>query len=269
MNNEITVKWLGISGVELAMGEQRVLIDPVFSRVPFGRTLFGKITTDEEAVRRNVSSCRGIFITHAHHDHLMDAPLISKITGAPIYGSANACAIAAACGAETERTLVLARGSEVEAGPFCVTALPSGHIRLPGFGYGAHRPGAKPPLRATQYRMDESFDFLVQAGEYRLLIGPGLCLEDPGRVDALLCCPIYLGNNLAGYVGGLMPRVFLPIHWEDFFRLDDGSPCPGLLPGIPPRRIDMEKVACEAGNLGVRYIQPEIRREYQLSRLVE
>lgn len=265
----VAVKWLGVSGVEIAAGEERILIDPVFSRVGLGRTLFGRLEPDEDAVRRRTAGCRGIFVTHAHHDHLMDAPLVSGLTGAGIYGSANTCAIARVCGAEPDRLRVMARGSCVQAGPFRVTALPAGHIRLPGFGYGKPGNSGNPPLRAMQYRMDESYVFLVRAGGFRLLIGPGPCLADPGPVDVLLCCPLYLGKRLAGYVGNLHPRAFLPIHWEDFFRPDDGVPVPGRQPSFPYRRLDMESVARQAVSLGVKYIEPEIRREYLLSELVK
>jgi hypothetical protein len=268
MDTNVTVKWLGISGVEVGMGEERILIDPVFSRVPFGRTLFGKAVPDEEAVRRHAPRSRGIFVTHAHHDHLMDAPLISTLTGAGLYGSASTCHIAGVCGAEPDKLHTLTCGSAVQAGPIRVTVFPSEHIRLPGFGYGKPRRSMEPPLRARYYRMDESFVFLVEAGGFRLLVGPGICLGDPGELDALLCCPIYLGKRLAGYVGGLRPRVFLPIHWEDMFRRDDGHPMPGRLPGIPPRRLDMEAVARQTGALGIRYLLPEIRREYPLAGLL-
>jgi hypothetical protein len=158
-------------------------------------------------------------------------------------------------------------GDRVETAAFSVTALPAGHIRLPGFGCGAARPGLAPPLRAWQYRMDMSLAFLVQAGGYRLLIGPGFCSCDPGPVDALLCCPLYPGNRLGEYVCRLKPHAFVPIHWEDMFLPEGKPPKPGIVPAFPPKRADMRKVARRVEALGVRFFLPERGKEYFMEEL--
>lgn len=268
-HDNCTLKWLGIAGLELRAGGETLLFDPLFSRIRAGRTLLGGITPDEDAVRRHVSRCDGIFVTHAHYDHLLDAPLISAITGAALHGTKNACAIASACGVPQHRLRIFSSGSRVDTGSFSITALPGSHIRLPGFGYGSLPPKLAPPLPARRYRMDESLVFLAEAGGRRLLIGPGLSLSEPGPVDILLCCPIYLGRNLAEYVGRIHPRVFLPIHWEDMFRPAGLPPRPGTLPGFPLRRIDMNEVEKQVEALGVRYFQPERNREYGIDELME
>jgi hypothetical protein len=259
----LTFEWLGISGMEMKCGGETILVDPVFSRVSFPRAVFCRIRPDEEAVRAHAGPCGRIFVTHSHYDHLMDAPLISQLTGAMIHGSANTLAVAGACGAPAGRLCPLSAGQTVRTDHFEVTALPAGHIRLPGFGCGA--PGKlRPPLRARRYRMDECFTFLIRAGNFRFLIGPGLCLGDPGAVDLLACDPIYLRGRLAEYVGRVRPRVFVPIHWEDFFRKASAPPAPGIVPDFPPRRIDMDGVRRQAEELGVGYLLPERGREYNI-----
>jgi L-ascorbate metabolism protein UlaG (beta-lactamase superfamily) len=264
----VTFKWLGISGVELNYGGETILIDPVFSRISFPRAVFCRIRPDIEAVRARMAPCGHIFITHSHYDHLMDAPLLSELTGAVIHGSANTLAVARACGAPEAKLAALAAGKTVRTDHFDVTALPASHIRLPGFGYGALGK-LRPPLRARRYRMDESFAFLICASGFRLLVGPGLCLGDPGPVDLLACDPIYLRGRLAEYVGRIRPKIFIPIHWEDFFRKAEAPPAPGRVPGFPPRRIDMEGVRRQAEALGVGYLQMERGREYTIMEILK
>lgn len=266
---ELTVKWLGISGVELSHGAETVLIDPVYSRMPLPHVLIGRLEPDADTVRRHMPACSHIFITHTHYDHLIDSPLISRLTGAVLHGSENTCAVAEACGARRDRLHTLKPGDIIHTAGFTVTALRASHIRLPGFGYGRLDKHLKPPLRAQQYRMDLSFVFLVEAGGLRLLIGPGLCLDDPGHVDVLLCDPIYLGNEFTQYLDGLSPRVFLPIHWEDMFRPAGKSLKPGIVPGFPPMKIDMAQVACRTKELGIGYYEMERHVEYRVSDLMK
>lgn len=198
----------------------------------------------------------------------MDAPALSKLTGADIFGPANACAIAGAYGASGEKLHTIGPGDTVNTVSFTVSALPATHLRLPGYGRGKPARHLSAPLRARQYRMDESMVFLVAAGGYRLLVGPGLCLVEPGPVDALLCCPIYLGKKLPDYVGRLHPGVFMPIHWEDMFRSVRKPLRPGLIPRLPLHRVDMAKVAGQVLDLEVGYFAPKMGQEYLLSDLL-
>lgn len=268
--DSITIKWLGIAGLELNAYGHTILVDPVYTRVRPLLAVIGGVRSDERAVRNRLIRCSHIFITHAHHDHLMDTPLAAGITGATVHGSANSCAIARACGVPHGQLCPILPGRAIKAGPFTVTALPATHIRLPGFGSGALPRRLAPPLRMSQYRMDGSLVFLVEVGGIRLLIGPGLCLSDPGRVDGLLFSPVYCGQEQArDYVKRLNPRFLLPIHWEQLFAREGRPLKPSLMLGFPPRRYDMGQAEALAEGLGIRYVEPVVDREWTIDELMD
>lgn len=263
----LTVKWLGLSGVELRAGGCSLLVDPVYTRLRPAKTALTGVKTDEQAVRERMPANCHILISHAHHDHLMDTPCLAKLTGAPVYCSPNSCTIASACGAPKDCLHVIGPGSRIKAGPFTVTALPATHIRLPGYGDGKLPGRLRPPLRMFQYRMDGSMVFLVEVRSLRLLVGPGLCLAETGPVDGLAFSPVYCGPARAReYVGKLKPRFLLPIHWEQLFARE-GRPLRGsLAPGFPPRRYKLNQAEALAKEAGASYLEPVVDREYDLTK---
>src|SRR3989344_4891147 len=91
----VQIKWLGVTGHAITDGKTTLLIDPVFNRPSVWKLLFFRsIKPDENLVieslkRFGISKVDGIFISHTHHDHSIDAPVIIKKAGGVLYGSSS------------------------------------------------------------------------------------------------------------------------------------------------------------------------------------
>lgn len=260
----ITFRWLGISGVELTLGGHTVLIDPLYTQVPLGRVLFSPLCSDRHAVLRQCDRCDALFISHAHYDHLLDAPDIARRFCAPLHGSANTCAIAGQCGVPEALLHRLAPGAAVACGPWQVTAYLANHVRLPLHGAGP-APRGTPPFRSRQYRMDGSLSFLFSGNGRRLLAGPGVCGCD-AALDVLFCSPTTGYEPLEALLRATRPTLFVPIHWDNLFRRNARRP--GLDPTHPPQRFDMDRLQQMSHACGARCLLPERLRRYSLNELL-
>ena len=263
--DDITFRWLGVSGVEITLGGYTALIDPLFTHVPLRRVLFSRLQPDDGEIRGHNPHCDGLFITHAHYDHLLDAPQIARLCGAPLYGSANTCAITRRCGVAADGLRLVTPGQSVQAGPWTVMAHSASHTRLPLHGQGP-APLGTPPYRSAQYRMDGSLSYLFEAGGRRLLAGPGVCAcAEP--LDVLFCSPTTGYEPLEALLRATTPALFVPIHWDDLFRRKD-TPLPGLDPTRPTRRFDLDRLLAIGRSCGARCLLPERHRRYSLQELI-
>jgi L-ascorbate metabolism protein UlaG (beta-lactamase superfamily) len=102
-SGKVTLTYLGTAGWEIADGSVVILVDPYLSRlriIPPGD--FGLqpnpedhrpavspndvLVTDTATIDRHIQRADFILLTHAHVDHIMDAPYIAKKTGATVIG---------------------------------------------------------------------------------------------------------------------------------------------------------------------------------------
>lgn len=70
-----TIQYLGHSAFQIVAGEHRILIDPF---------LTGNPSAEKAGIRAADLSPTHILVTHAHADHLGDAPEMAKRTGAQV-----------------------------------------------------------------------------------------------------------------------------------------------------------------------------------------
>src|SRR4051812_24742831 len=75
----IRVTYLGTNGFEFRAGKHALLVDPYFSRIGLSQVAFGgEIRSDstrvEEGMKHIMPKPDAILVTHAHFDHLLDAP---------------------------------------------------------------------------------------------------------------------------------------------------------------------------------------------------
>jgi len=75
---EITLKWLGAGGFEIALGDKVVLVDPFLSR-PFDAQPTFSIT------RQQFKNFNLLVCTHARFEHFADAPYLAATVDAPVY----------------------------------------------------------------------------------------------------------------------------------------------------------------------------------------
>ncbi|MEY3417618.1 MAG: hypothetical protein RL711_345 [Bacteroidota bacterium] len=78
------VQYLGCGGLLIQKGKDKIMVDPFFSNPSFGKVIrLGNIKADTNTIDQvfktlayqNTQTC---LISHAHYDHLLDVPYISK-----------------------------------------------------------------------------------------------------------------------------------------------------------------------------------------------
>jgi len=251
-------------------GKDQVLFDAHFTRPSLARYIFGSGATDarladELLAAHHVDRLRAIFISHSHHDHVMDAPHIANRCGAAIYGSRSALNVGRGGGVPEERLIEFHAGETHAVGEYRVTVLASLHSKPTllnnDLGQTIDAPLAQ-PARLRDYKEGGSYDFLVEARGRKVLIRPSFNFIE-GQLDGVRADVLFLGiaglakadaateaKFFAETVEKARPSLVVPLHWDNFFsRLD--RPIVGM-----PRVVERTEVAfyrlaryCEAHGL--------------------
>ena len=238
-------------------GADQVLFDAHFTRPSLSRYIFGSASTDEATAgalldTHRVDRLRAIFISHSHHDHLMDAPFVANRTGATLYGSPSALNVARGGGVGEDRLVAFRGGETFAVGGYEVKVLPSLHskptILNNDLGKTIDAPLVQ-PARLRSYREGGSFDFLVKAREVTALIRPSFNYI-VGQLDGIRADVLFLGvaglakadeeterRFFAETVEKVRPRLVIPLHWDNFFS-PLGRPARGM-----PRLIEKTELA--------------------------
>jgi L-ascorbate metabolism protein UlaG (beta-lactamase superfamily) len=218
MPGEITFRWLGVAGFSLQMDGFTLAVDPFFTRPPLRNIFGGRPEPRPELAEVYLPACEAILVTHAHHDHLMDAPGIARRTGARLYGSHNTCRIAQSLGLSETQTRVVLAGDEFQAGPLRIGVTEGKHPRIPFYGPGELPADLKPPLRLVDYRMDADYSFRIAMDGWSLLNWAGVTSGPAKPADVLVCGATKFGERLKGLLAAVQPRLVIPTHWDDLFR---------------------------------------------------
>jgi L-ascorbate metabolism protein UlaG (beta-lactamase superfamily) len=270
----IRFRWLGAAGIELVFPDLVIVIDPYFSRIPTWKLWLGRVTPDRALIADKLRRCDLLLVTHAHFDHIMDVPQIVHNTGAMAAGSANSCSLLEALGVSQSCIHEINPGDQISIDEVVIDVRKARHRRIPGFSSGSLHEDIKPPLRASRYRMDHCYSFLISVNGTRLLTDPGDRPDDAVAADVLFVHP----GKGDGYYRSLLqlvrPRITIPIHWDDFFQplsepLRPYWKSPALT--FPPlQRIDLKEFEMTHRTLcpGARVLEPEILRSYDLGALI-
>lgn len=102
------VTYFGTTTLLFDDGRDQILFDAHLTRPSLVRYLFGKGETDralaEELIRlHRIDRLRAIFVSHSHHDHVMDAPALAALCGAEVYGTSSTLNVARGGGVPEER----------------------------------------------------------------------------------------------------------------------------------------------------------------------
>jgi L-ascorbate metabolism protein UlaG (beta-lactamase superfamily) len=255
----LTFRWLGVAGIELKAGDQVLAIDPFFSR-PSMVQMFKPLKPNPPSAIENLPSCNSILVTHSHYDHLMDVPVVLRHTGAVAYGSANTCQLLTLLGVPDAQAKQVRVGDKLYLGAFQVEVIFGQHSSIP-FGQlfnGSLRPGLRPPLYVTDFRMDVCLGYWITVMGIQLLI----CASEPHPAEILFTVAQESKNYYTHLLKGSGPSVFIPIHWDNFTR-PLSKPVhrfsrPGRLPLWQIARLARQVLP------QVEVIIPEIFREYTL-----
>ena len=224
----VTVRWLGVAGVEIAWGGRSLLIDPYFSRLSLHRLLAGRPQPDTvriaAAFRNLTAEPAAIAITHTHIDHALDVPVLAQCTKAQFFGNSGVNALLARAG-HPQRATVCHPGDRYDIpGMGCLNVFAGSHGRflfgrppLPGHihldeGY---------PLFAREFRGGDVLVFDITVHNLRIIhvgsAGVPAGVTPEGACDILfLCVPGWQAdaNYPGAFLTRLRPHVIVPIHMD-------------------------------------------------------
>lgn len=242
------ITYLGTTTLLFDDGRDQLLFDCHVTRPSMAQYLFGRLATDRAVADRvirdfGIDRLRGIFISHAHHDHVLDAPYFARRCGADVYGSPSALNVARGGGVAEDKLHSYTDGMEYEVAGYRVRVLPSVHSRAHWYNNDLGQTIDQPvvqPARRRAFKEGGSFDFYIEHAEKRFLIRPSYNYIE-GQLDGLRADVLFLG--IAGLskdtaarraafftetVDKVKPKVVVPIHWDNFF-----APLYGPVRGMP------------------------------------
>ena len=279
----LKITYFGTTTLLFDDGRDQVLFDAHVTRPSLAKYVAGgSASTDasmcDKLIRlHRIDRLRAVFISHTHHDHVMDAPYIAGKCGAVIYGSESARNAALGGGVPLEKTVVFEHGRCYEIGEYRVTILTSLHSKPTILNNDLGEPIEEPlvqPARLRDYKEGGSYDFFIEHGEQKILIRPSFNYIR-GQLDGIHADVLFLGVAGLAKAEPEMEKAFfaetvektgaglvIPIHWDNFF-----SPLDRPVVGMPKFKERTEVVFyklaryCEAHDvdLVIQYPRTSIR----------
>ena len=102
-SDTVVIRWLGNANFEFAHKGKVYLFDAYFDRTPRSHKI--------GFAAKDVTKAEGIFVSHAHFDHISDIGPVARQTGARVVGAPITIEAAKKLGAP-EQQLVVAKGGE-------------------------------------------------------------------------------------------------------------------------------------------------------------
>lgn len=263
----LSIRWLGVAGLEIISDEKALLIDPFLSRPSKFRHLIMSPVPKPKIIDNYLQSIKGdvagILVGHTHSDHVLDVPYISRKTKAPSYGTRSLSTLFSAY--EIGRNAVVATpGVSYSIGPFEAVPIESVHgrailgmIPFPG----EIEPNLTPPLRANQYRHGGPLAWHITVGGLRILhLGSADFIDEKLEglpVDVLFPCAAgrqYSPNFVKRLISIVRPKVVVPFHFDDFFSPIHKGAVQKFIPGVNLKDFIRE---LQETDPGLRIITPE------------
>ena len=241
------VTFFGTTTLLFDDGKDQILFDCHFTRPSLMKYIFGKASTDTDIVdemlkKHHIDRLKAIFISHTHHDHVMDAPYVANKTGAMIYGSSSAMNVARGGGVKEEQLIEFRENETYEVGDYKIKILKSLHSKPTIINNDLGQTIDEPlPVDAKlrDYKEGGSYDFYIEYKEKKIMIRPSFNYIE-GQLDGYDVDVLFLG--VAGLAKAsreteqsffdetieiVKPELVIPIHWDNFFvKLD--SPIVGM-----------------------------------------
>ena len=174
------VTFFGTTTLLFDDGKDQIFFDCHFTRPSLIKYIFGKETTDKNIVdemleKHHVDRLKAIFISHTHHDHVLDAPYVASRTGAMIYGTSSAMNVSRGGGVAEKQLTEFRENKEYEVGDFKIKILKSLHSKPTILNNDLGQTIDEPlPVDAKlrDYKEGGSYDFHVEHKEKKILIRP-------------------------------------------------------------------------------------------------
>jgi L-ascorbate metabolism protein UlaG (beta-lactamase superfamily) len=232
----LSFTYLGNAGWRIEDGRTVILVDPCVSQFHNGGKDIPRhdddiVQPDEALIAQHIPRADAVLVTHSHADHMVDAPVVARRTGAFILGSADSASLARANGLPDSQLIVVRGGEDLEFGAFSVRVLPSLHSELLHKHYnstplaGPVPPNLTAPLTLAAYREGQTFAYLLRLSGHRILIMGGMNYierEMQGlNADIALVGAGASHREVYRYAPRLMqalgrPRWVFPTHWDSY-----------------------------------------------------
>ena len=264
------VTFFGTTTLLFDDGTDQILFDAHLTRPSLLRYVFSRAETDHDLVDEkirlhDISRLKAVFISHTHHDHVMDMPFIAKRTGAMVYGSSSAMNVARGGDVPEDRLVEFEPGKVYEIGAFRISVIPSLHskptILNNDLGKTIDAP-LKQPAVLRDYKEGGSYDFYVEAHGKKYMIRPSFNYVE-GQMDGYQADVLFLGvSGLARAdaetekkffhetADKLKPALIIPVHWDNFFS-PLTKPIRGMIRIFEKTEVIFFKLAkyCEANDI--------------------
>ncbi len=266
------VTFFGTTTLLFDDGTDQILFDCHFTRPSLLKYISGSEGTDtalaDELLRLHpMDRLRAMFISHTHHDHVMDAPYVANKTGAVIYGSSSAMNVAKGGNVPEEQIIEFHAGETYTVGSYKVKVITSLHskptILNNDLGETIDAPLVQ-PAKLRDYKEGGSYDFIVEHEGRTYIIRPSFNYIE-GQLDGYKADVLFLGTAglakadaatetkfFAETIEKVSPKLVIPLHWDNFFsRLD--QPATGMIPFVEHTEAAFFKLAkyCEAHDVNL------------------
>ncbi len=246
---DLRMRYLGTAGFVLEAQQHTIVVDPFVTRPGFRRTLFGRLSPDEDRIRQVLPRADDVIVGHAHYDHVLDGPALCRHTGARLIGSPAVGHVGRAAGLPPEQIVVTQGREDIASGPGIVRGLPSKHGRVyfnrVSLAGDITAPPPWPP-RFHQLRHGLVLNWFVELNGVRVahvdsadflrdeLLDLDRAHDVQSRgIDVLCLCAIgrrYRPDYVTEAVELFNPRIIVACHWDLFSTPYDVEPA--LLPGV-------------------------------------
>lgn len=218
-------------------GKDQILFDCHVTRPSFAEFEFSEFETNKELCDDiikdyDISRLRGIFISHTHYDHVMDAPYFANKCGCPMYGSKSAKNVAIGGNVPEDMFYSYDDSMEYTVGDFHIKVIPSIHSPAYSFnddlGQIIEEPVIQPATR-KEYKEGGSVDFIVKHSGKTYLIRPSYnYLENQlngikadylfqGIIGIAKDDPEHRKNFYKETIEKVKPQMVIPVHWDNFY----------------------------------------------------
>lgn len=243
----VHARWLTVASVLIDDGKTKLLFDPAWTRPGIKHWLnMEKFKSDELLVasilkKNDLTKIDAVFASHSHFDHVMDAPMVSKLAGAVFYTDESSDRLAMAYKEPRIRTIRMRANEKIRVGDFLITPIPREHAEILHLFY--FLPGPVPAdatLSFWDYHVGDTWFFLVEHPEGTILIDQGSeanldkIKKHTVKVDVLIQGVANRRSDEAiieGYSKSFLPKVFMPLHFDNFFA-DFNEGADTRLPGV-------------------------------------
>ena len=242
------VTFFGTTTLLFDDGRDQILFDCHFTRLSLAKYIGGSEQTDTVLADRmlklhHIDRLKAIFVSHTHHDHVMDVPYVANKTGALVYGSSSAMNVCRGGNVDEKQLIEFHEEDSFEVGGYKIKVIKSLHskptILNNDLGQTIDAP-LRQPARLRDYKEGGSYDFYVEAEGQRFMIRPSFNYIE-GQMDGYKADILFLGvaglqkadsaMEAAFYretIEKVDPELVIPVHWDNFF-----SPLTEPVVGMP------------------------------------